>query len=58
MFPSPQSGPRGLERLIWLKYYNVKKWQITFTLELFSIFSRLILKLSIIVKEVLIDYNQ
>ncbi len=27
-----QSGARGLERLIWLKYYYVQKWQITFAL--------------------------
>ncbi len=30
MFVSLQSGARGLERLIWLKYYNVQKQQITF----------------------------
>ncbi len=29
-----QSGAKGLYRLIWLKYYNVHKWQITFTLGL------------------------
>ncbi len=29
-----QSEARGLERLMWLKYYNVQKWQITFTLGL------------------------
>ncbi len=31
---SDQSGPSGLERLIWLKYFNVLKWQIKFTLRL------------------------
>ncbi len=31
---SPQSGARGLEKLIWLKYYNEQKRQITFTLGL------------------------
>ncbi len=30
----PQSGARGLERLIWLLYYMVLKLQITFSLEL------------------------
>ncbi len=29
-----QSGARGLERLIWLKYYTVLKLQITFNLGL------------------------
>ncbi len=28
MFISPRSGARRLERLIWLKYYNVQKRQI------------------------------
>ncbi len=32
------SGTRGLERLIWLKYYRVQKRQITFNLEQLSIF--------------------
>ncbi len=31
---SPQSGARELERLIWLKYDNVLKWQNTFNLGL------------------------
>ncbi len=31
---SPRSGARGLKRLIWLKYYIVLKWQITFNLGL------------------------
>ncbi len=31
---SVQSGARGLERLIWLKYYIGLKLQITFTLGL------------------------
>ncbi len=31
---SPQSGARGLKRLIWLLYYMVLKLQITFNLEL------------------------
>ncbi len=35
-YPPPWSGARGLERLIQLKYYNVLKWQITFTLRLNS----------------------
>ncbi len=30
MSVSPQSGAGGCERLIWLKYYIVLKWQITF----------------------------
>ncbi len=34
MSTSPQSGARGLERLIWLKYYIVLKMQITFNLGL------------------------
>ncbi len=29
-----QSGAKGLVRLIWLKYYNVQKQQIAFTLGL------------------------
>ncbi len=29
---SPRSGARGLERLIWLKYYIVLNQQITFNL--------------------------
>ncbi len=29
-----RSGAKWLERLMWLKYYNVQKWQITFTLGL------------------------
>ncbi len=32
MSVSPRNGARQLERLIWLKYYNVQK-QIIFTLE-------------------------
>ncbi len=32
MSTSPRSGVRGLQWLIWLKYYNVQKRQITFTL--------------------------
>ncbi len=28
--PPPQSGAMGAKRLIWLKYYIVLKWQITF----------------------------
>ncbi len=32
MFISPNSEARGLERLIWLKYYIVLKWPITFNL--------------------------
>ncbi len=31
---SHQRGARGLERLIWLKYYTVLKLQITFNLGL------------------------
>ncbi len=31
---SPQGGGRGLERLIWLKYYFVLKWKNTFNLGL------------------------
>ncbi len=31
---SPQGGARRLERLTWLKYYNVQKRQIIFTLGL------------------------
>ncbi len=31
---SPQGGVRGLESLIWLKYYFVIKRQITFNLGL------------------------
>ncbi len=31
IFPRPWSGASGLERLIWSKYYNAQKWQITFT---------------------------
>ncbi len=31
---SPQSGVRGLERLIWFKYYIVLNQQITFNLGL------------------------
>ncbi len=31
---SPRSGARLLERLMWLKYYNVQKRQIIFTLGL------------------------
>ncbi len=31
---SPQSGARWLDRLIWLKYYNVQKRQIIFTSEM------------------------
>ncbi len=27
----PESGARGLKRLIWLKYYDLVKRQITFT---------------------------
>ncbi len=34
MYISPQSGDKGLERLIWLKYYNEQKRQIIFTLGL------------------------
>ncbi len=30
----PQSGDRGLERLIWLKYYIALNWRITFNLGL------------------------
>ncbi len=51
MSTSPQSGARGLGRLIWLKYYSVQKWPLTFTLEQLSIFNRLLSTLSIIVKE-------
>ncbi len=29
-----RSKAKGLERLLWLKYYNVHKRQITFTFEL------------------------
>ncbi len=32
MSTSPRSEASGLGRLIWLKYYFVQKWQITFTL--------------------------
>ncbi len=32
--PTPLSGARGLERLVWLKYYFVLKRQITFNLGL------------------------
>ncbi len=32
MYIFPQSGAKGLWRLIWLKYYNVQKRQITFIL--------------------------
>ncbi len=32
MFIFPRSGVKELERLVWLKYYNVQKQQITFTL--------------------------
>ncbi len=32
--PPPQSGAIGRKRLIWLKYYNVMKQQIRFTLGL------------------------
>ncbi len=46
-----QSGAKGLKRMIWVKYYHVQKWQITFNLERLSIFNRLLLTLSIIVKE-------
>ncbi len=28
----PPEWSKGLERLIWLKYYNVHKWQMTFIL--------------------------
>ncbi len=31
---SSRSGARGLERLPWLKYYNVMKWESRFTLRL------------------------
>ncbi len=48
---SPRSGARGLEKFIWLKYFNVQKRQITFTLEQLAIFKGLLLKLSIIIKE-------
>ncbi len=30
----PRNGARDLERLIWLKYYFVLKWQNIFNLEL------------------------
>ncbi len=30
----PPTMEQGLERLIRLKYYNVQKWQVTFTLGL------------------------
>ncbi len=29
-----RSGARGLKRWVWLKYYDVQKWQITFSLGL------------------------
>ncbi len=32
--PLFQSGARELERLMWLKHYNVLKWQIAFILGL------------------------
>ncbi len=41
---SPQSGARGLEKFIWLKYYNIQKWQITFTWGLNAVKISLILK--------------
>ncbi len=31
---SPESGGKGLEKLIWLKYDIVRKWQNTFNLGL------------------------
>ncbi len=31
---SPASGARGLQKLPWLKYYNVLKWKSRFTLVL------------------------
>ncbi len=31
--PPPQSGTRGLYRLIWLQYYSAQKRQITFTVQ-------------------------
>ncbi len=34
MFISSRSETRGLKRLIWLKYFHVQNWQITFTLRL------------------------
>ncbi len=34
MSTNPRSGARRLERLIWLKYNIVQKWQITFNLGL------------------------
>ncbi len=37
MSVSPQSGARRCERLIWLKYYIVLKWQITFRCILVSV---------------------
>ncbi len=43
--PSPQRGARSS------KYYNVQKWQLTFTLEQLSIFNLLLLTLLIIIKE-------
>ncbi len=42
---------KWLERLKWLKYCNVQKWQLTFTLEQLLIFNRLLSTLSIIFKE-------
>ncbi len=30
----PPNGATGIGRLIWLRFYNVQKWQITFTLGL------------------------
>ncbi len=36
MYIYTQSGAKELERLIWLKYYIVLKWQVTFNLGLIA----------------------
>ncbi len=47
----PQEWSKGARKIDMLKYYNVQKRKMTFTLGQLTIFNRLLLPLSITVKE-------